>query len=369
MKTETRSAIIVFAAIGIAILGVGVYFSSIQTETDVSFEPAFIDESGAVIIDRSKLTRAPDLRGISGYINTEPVTMADLKGKVVVVDFWTYTCINCIRTIPFLNAWYEKYSEHGLVILGVHSPEFEFEKDYNNVRAAVEKFGIKYPAVQDNEMATWNAYRNNYWPHKYIVDHEGYIRFNHIGEGAYEATEYVIQQLLRERNAAYGIASSFTDDTVSPQEAVDVDFTKIQTLELYLGYGFRVDIGNTEIFIPTQTATFSLPDTIAPNKVYLEGVWKSNRDNIELISDNGKVVLDYHARAVNIVATGNSLLTIKLDNESLSDSNKDTDVSDSRVRVSEERMYNLVFGDDYARHIIEIDIEGKGFKLYTFTFG
>lgn len=368
MRMEIRSAIIVFAAIGAAVAGVSIYFNSIQTGESISFEPAITDESGTLKIDKSKFPKAPELQGISGYINTEPVTLEELRGKVVVVDFWTYTCINCIRTIPYLNAWYEKYSDDGLVILGVHSPEFEFEKDYKNVQAAVKKFEVKYPVVQDNDMKTWNAFENRYWPHKYIVDHEGYIRYDHIGEGAYEETEKVIQQLLKERAIALGIETDLVEDTVRPEGAVDVDFTRIRTPELYLGYAYGADLGNVKSFVPNSVNDFSLPEDIRPNLVYLKGSWKANRDNMELVSDTGKVVISYNAKAVNIVAAGDSLLTIKLDH-TLVDSNAGSDVVDSKVYVLEERLYNLILSDEYGSHILEIEVDGAGFRLYTFTFG
>ncbi|MEE8133060.1 MAG: thioredoxin family protein [Nitrososphaerales archaeon] len=369
MRTEVRSAIIVFAAIGVVIAGTSIYFNSIQTGNSVSLKPTVTDDSGTVKIDKSKFLKAPELEGINGYINTEPLTIAGLQGEVVVVDFWTYSCINCIRTIPYLNGWYEKYSDDGLVILGVHAPEFEFEKDYNNVKAAVEKFEVGYPVVQDNEMSTWKAYKNNYWPHKYIIDHEGYIRYDHIGEGAYEETESVIQELLKERAAASGIEINVENDTVSPESAVDVEFSRIQTPELYLGYAYGVELGNKETFIPNGTMNFLLPEDIMPNTVYLHGIWKSSRDYMELVSDTGKVVLNYNAKAMNIVAAGDSILTIRLENVSIDNSNMGKDVHDAKVLVSEERLYNLVFSDDYGRQEIEIEVEGDEFRLYTFTFG
>src|SRR5919107_290699 len=133
------------------------------------------------------------------------IDLKDLKGKVVLVDFWTYSCINCIRTLPYLVDWNEKYADKGLVIVGVHSPEFEFEKNVDNVKAAVQKYGIKYPVVQDNDKGTWDAYENRYWPRKYLIDNEGYIRYDHIGEGGYAETEKVIRSLLAERAAQTGI--------------------------------------------------------------------------------------------------------------------------------------------------------------------
>src|SRR3989344_4406767 len=145
-----------------------------------------------------KYPKSPELTGIAGYLNTEPeLKISNLKGKIILIDFWTYTCINCIRTLPYLKSWHEKYSNKGLVIIGVHTPEFSFEKDHANVLNAVKELGIKYPVVQDNDYVTWTAFKNRYWPRKYLIDSEGYIRYDHVGEGAYEETEIKIQELLK----------------------------------------------------------------------------------------------------------------------------------------------------------------------------
>ena len=151
------------------------------------------------IIDKSQFKKAPEFTGITGFVNTPaPIKLADLKGKVVLVHFWTYTCINCIHTIPHLNDWYQKYSNRGLVIVGVQTPEFSDEKNIDNVKTAVNNFQIKYPVILDNDYANWNAYGNNYWPRDYLVDNQGYIRYSHIGEGDYTQTEQMIQSLLAE---------------------------------------------------------------------------------------------------------------------------------------------------------------------------
>ncbi len=151
------------------------------------------------IIDKSQFKKAPEFTGITGFVNTPaPVKLADLKGKVVLVHFWTYTCINCIHTIPHLNDWYQKYSNRGLVIVGVQTPEFSDEKNIANVKTAVNNFQIKYPVILDNNYANWKAYGNNYWPRDYLVDNQGYIRYSHIGEGDYDQTEQMIQSLLAE---------------------------------------------------------------------------------------------------------------------------------------------------------------------------
>src|SRR5215831_9381880 len=150
-------------------------------------------------INKSQFKRAPEFTATTGYINTPaPIKLADLKGKVVLVHFWTYTCINCIHTIPHLNDWYQKYSNKGLVIIGVQTPEFDSEKNIDNVKLAVKDFQVKYPIILDNNYVNWNAYGNNYWPRDYLVDNQGFIRYNHIGEGNYEQTEQMIQLLLAE---------------------------------------------------------------------------------------------------------------------------------------------------------------------------
>src|SRR3989344_6720269 len=173
---------------------------------------------------------APELIYGGEWFNSEPLLLKELRGKVVLVDFWTYTCINCIRTLPYLNDWHSKYSASGLVIIGVHSPEFDFEKNIDNVRDAVAKYEIKYPVVQDNDFRTWRAYGNQYWPRKYIVDKEGNVRFDHISEGGYEETEKVIQDLLKEIKPL--------NATSTTTQAETTDFSRIATPEIYLGYEF-----------------------------------------------------------------------------------------------------------------------------------
>jgi thiol-disulfide isomerase/thioredoxin len=149
-------------------------------------------------VDKSDLKKAPEFTQIEEYINTDPLRISELNGKVILVHFWTYSCINCIHTIPYLNEWYQKYSDKGLVIIGIHTPEFEFEKNIDNVREAVKEHMIEYPVLQDNNYATWNAFQNIYWPRDYVIDKEGFIRYDHIGEGGYNETENVIATLLEE---------------------------------------------------------------------------------------------------------------------------------------------------------------------------
>ena len=360
MNTDNWSALIVGVGVVALIVGFGVYFNSPELNNAASgqqksFVPATIVEDNGTItrvqIDKSQFKLAPELANVNGYINSEPITLADLRGKVVLVDFWTYSCINCIRTIPYLNAWHEKYADEGLVIVGVHTPEFEFEKDYNNVKAAVEKIDIKYPIAQDNEKDTWKAYENLYWPRKYLIDTEGYIRYDHIGEGAYAETEKVIQSLLAERTV----------------------FDRINTPELYFGYEYsRAPLGNSEGYKPDQVVKYTIPDDskIVPNRIYLAGEWKNNNDHMELQSEVGRIVLSYSAKTVNMVAGGSGELHILEDNSKLDNSSSGTDISeDGTVKIDGQRLYNIVGHEQYGNHNIAIGVVGRGFQIYTFTFG
>jgi len=382
MNTDNLSALAVGIGVVALITGFGVYFNNPSLNTAASgqqgnFIPSEVaQENGTVTkvqIDKSKFKKATELARVSGYINTEPLTLADLKGKVVLVDFWTYSCINCIRTIPYLNAWHEKYADKGLVIVGVHTPEFEFEKDYHNVKAAVEKFGIQYPVAQDNERGTWSAYENRYCPRKYLVDNEGYIRYDHIGEGAYAETEKVIQSLLAERAASAGEIVNIDGSVSSPDSAQSVDFTKIRTPELYFGYDFaRAQLGNAQGFDPGQVVDYVMPEgtLLPPNTIYRSGQWKNNPDHMELQAEAGKIVLTYNAKSVNIVAGGQGELHISEDGQQLTGDSRGTDVSDTgRVDVDGQRLYNLAMHEDYGAHKIVINAIGKGFQIYTFTFG
>jgi thiol-disulfide isomerase/thioredoxin len=217
------NAILTAVAVISLIVGFGIYFNFYSNLSESYIQQKQLEESidqsssqnGNFVtiklnktsfteIEKSNFSPAPELQGIASYINTEngePIKLADLKGNVVLFDFWTYTCINCIRTIPYLNEWHDRYADQGFVILGVHSPEFEFEKNIQNVQDAVKEFGIKYPVVLDSDHKTWNAYNNNYWPRHYLIDSQGYIRDDHIGEGGYNETEKTIQTLLAEKAA------------------------------------------------------------------------------------------------------------------------------------------------------------------------
>ena len=362
MKKEYKYASIFFAIIAVGIMSISYFYDEVDLKRNTT--------NDITTLDKTFLRTSPELKGISGYINTSSEEIdQNIEGKVVLYDFWTYSCINCIRTLPYLTAWDEKYSEEGLVIIGIHTPEFEFEKEYDNVVFATKKFGIKYPVVQDNDKETWNEFQNRYWPRKYIADHEGYIRFDHIGEGAYAETEKVIQLLLEERSNAYG-------KTIEKKELVNLDefsHATFRTPELYFGFNFaegRNQLGNEEGFSKNKIVDYQLPETFREHYFYMDGTWKNNNDGMELISDSGKIVLNFNAKQVNIVASESAMLEIEYDGGKIPNQVKGLDVSeDGTVTVCEPRLYNLIELEQEGPHEIIIHVKNPGFEIFTFTFG
>ncbi len=322
-------------------------------------ELASMDNSERVKQKLALYPKAKELVEPNGYLNTDKITIAEQIGKnIVLIDFWTYSCINCQRTIPYINAWYEKYKDKGLLIIGVHTPEFDFEKDYNNVKRAIEKFGIKYPVVQDNEYKTWSAYKNRYWPRKYLIDIDGFIVFDHIGEGAYEETEKKIQELLEERNKVLKLDEQISKDVSKP----DVESAgQIGTPEIYFSYGFsRGQMGNKEGWQPGKTVNYTASQKLEANKFYLAGNWLNNKDNMELVSNQGSILLVYFAKKVNLVAGSKTAteIVVYLDGK-----------EHKKLVISDFDLYNVVSTQESGAHILEIDANSPGLMAYTFTFG
>jgi thiol-disulfide isomerase/thioredoxin len=357
---KVNAYVVVFGIIGIVIVAAALSTllpsrSPSQSVTDVSKLP--------------NLGPAPNFRGVDAWINSPPLNISELRGKVVLVDFWTYSCINCIRTIPYLNAWYSKYGSNGLVIVGVHTPEFQFEKNYTNVLAAVKSFGIKYPVALDSEDVTWNAYNNQYWPADYLVDKSGNIRDMHIGEGGYGTTETLIQELLQD--AGYSVGSGVAANSVN---ATNVNFSKIGTPELYVGSSTaRSPIGNAQGFSPGEVVDYTLSGSLQNSTVYFSGEWYNAPDGMVAAGNDSRVYLIYDAKVANVVAQGNSsMITVQLDGHNLSQAYLGSDlalkqgVASGTVGIA--RLYNVVDGPSYGWHELKI-LASPGFKLYTFTFG
>ena len=304
------------------------------------------------------MQKAPEIEGIANWINSGPLNISELKGKVVMVDFWTYSCINCLRELPYIKAWHETYADKGLVIIGVHTPEFDFEKNYDNVKSFVDRNGIKYPVAMDNSYTTWKNYKNNYWPRKYLIDANGFIRYDHIGEGGYGETEVMIQKLLKEANPSVSLKST---------NVTGVEPGFIQTPEIYFGYKFvRQNIGNKEGLQPDKVVDYKPTQVTQNNIAYLEGSWKINSDNAELISETGVVRLVYTAKSVNMVAGGNASLEIFVDG--IAKAAGSDVVKENKVNVNGFRLYNIVDSVSSGKHLVEIRATGD-LMLYTFTFG
>jgi len=324
-----------------------------------------------ILLKAGKYPQAPELQSIAGYINAkEGLQISDFRGKVVLIDFWTYTCINCIRTLPFLTAWDEKYRDMGLVIIGVHTPEFEFEKNIDNVKEAMERHGIEYIVVQDNEYGTWNAFKNRFWPRKYLIDKDGFIRYDHIGEGAYDKTERKIQELLAETGM------DIIDKELSGLEDKTPKLQR-RTPELYAGYDFALsrgqNVGNQEGIQPDQTITYSTPTKLNKDVIYLDGTWKANPDDLQA-QDSSSIVLDFTAISVNIVADSLSdpiemevlINDLPISKEQAGD---DVEFKDNKafIKVDEPRLYNVVRGT-YGDYKLTLKVE-KDFFFNAFTFG
>ncbi|MDC1024154.1 redoxin family protein [Nitrosopumilus sp.] len=329
-----------------------------------------LDESVSIIQD-SGIKKAPNLVGISDYLNTTPEKLSkDMENKVILYDIWTYSCVNCIRTLPYITAWDEKYAEQGLLIIGIHSPEFEFEKNAENVQVAIEKYGIDYPVVLDNDMKTWKAFENNYWPRKYIADHQGNLRYDHIGEGGYQETEKIIQQLLEERSKSMKIEVMSSTSLVSIEE---FEHTLFRSPELYFGYKFaqnRNQLGSEEGFQQGKIVKYYEPNNIELNKFYPVGNWNNQEDSMELTQTNGSIKLSYNAKEVNIVTENYAELEIFLDGIPLTKENQGTDIVEgNKLKVVNPGMYNIVSDETSSTHIMEIKIQGEGFRIFTFTFG
>lgn len=333
-----------------------------SNETDITETPGLSDADKERIESKAeKYGRAKELVGPEGYINTEPFTLAEHIGKeVILIDFWTYSCINCQRTLPYLTSWHDTYSDDGLLIVGVHTPEFGFEEDYDNVVKATEKWGVKYPVVQDNDRQTWSAYKNRYWPRKYMIDIDGFIVYDHIGEGGYAETELKIRELLFERKEVLKIEGEFNTG-ISYVSTQAPDFQRIGTPEIYFGYGFeRGDqLGNSEGWQPDKTIEYTFPKTFADNKLYLEGTWKSHYDDMEAISNFNIVKINYESRIINLVAGANTStnISVYVDNELT-----------KQIEISGFDLYEIHDGLGYSKHDLRLEVP-KGVMLYTFTFG
>lgn len=341
-----------------------------QSGEQVPQQLAMLDESMRLAKKEQLYKRAPEIMKPAGYVNTggAPITIGEFKGKkVVLLDIWTYSCINCQRTIPYLKAWDEKYGPEGLQIIGLHTPEFAFEKDISNVEWAVSQFGIKYPTVLDNDYATWRALGNNYWPRKYLIDIDGFIVYDHAGEGNYQETEAAIQRTLMERSMVVG--NGTVDTSLVASSIKESDNSGIGSPEIYFGSWRNERLGNG---IPGDEGerTYSKPQNISRNTLYLDGTWNIRHEYAESRSQ-GKIVFKYSAKDVYMVASSEKPVRVRVlrDGKPAGMYGGDDVSEDGYVTIRENRLYKLIHDPAPGEHLLELEVEGEGLEAYTFTFG
>ncbi|MDQ2631830.1 MAG: cytochrome c biogenesis protein DipZ [Actinomycetota bacterium] len=310
------------------------------------------------------LGEAPEFTGNQQWFNTpggRPLSLRELRGQVVLVDFWTYTCINCIRTFPYLRAWDERYRDRGLTIVGVHTPEFPFEREGDNVAEAIEQSGLRYPVVQDNEYVTWNAYANQYWPAKYLIDARGRVRYVHFGEGEYEETEAAIRELLAEAGRQPGGGHA--------RARVETASAEVTTPESYLGSLRAERFVNGPITAGTRT--FSLPASgLAPDSLAYDGRWRIDPHGATAVS-GALLHLDFGARRVFLVLGADGRprrVRVLLDGRPIPDRLAGADVHDGVAMIRRQRLYRLVELPRPGRHLLTLQLD-PGVSGYAFTFG
>jgi cytochrome c biogenesis protein CcdA/thiol-disulfide isomerase/thioredoxin len=317
---------------------------------------------------------SPSFEGATLWLNSPPLTTLGLRGKVIVVDFWTYSCINCLRALPFVQGWYDKYKDHGLVIVGVHAPEFAFEKDPNNVRRAVADLKVTYPVALDNDYAIWQAFNNQYWPAHYFIDAAGKIRAHHFGEGNYDESEAIIRKLLTDAGNAdlppAGMAGMKVDGVkAAADEAHD------QSPETYVGYKRAENFVSPGGFAQDQSHSYAAPGDFKLNQWALSGAWAVDAEKAVLTAAKGKIVFKFLARDLHLVlgpsADGKPIrFRVTLDGAAPgANHGADTDAA-GLGRVNGQRLYQLVRQTgDVAEHVFAIEFLDSGVQAYSFTFG
>ncbi len=335
--------------------------------------------AAATLLDGRELT------DIEGWINSEPLTIAEelAQNRVVLIDFWTYTCVNCVRTLPYLRAWHDRYRDHGLTVIGVHTPEFEFEEQRANVLAAVERYGLAYPVVQDNEYETWDAFDNRFWPAKYLLVPDRGLVYSHFGEGEYEETELAIRAAL-ERVGYHLEDVPFVE--VSARR-LDLDRASMQTIELYGGYrrnyAGRGYAGQPEYYLgPDESRTYVDAGERAANKWYLQGEWFNDTEaivhNRTTSALEDYIALRFQAMSVNVVLRPEGKqpfeVVAELDGRPLQRAEAGADVTflgDGRsvLVVREARLYEVVNLPDFAEHELTLRSNSRDFAVFAFTFG
>lgn len=315
----------------------------------------------------------PPLNGAVQWLNSPPLDAQALKGKVVLVDFWTYSCINCLRTLPYVKAWAEKYRDQGLVVIGVHAPEFAFERDVGNVTKAMKELGINYPVAIDNDYKIWRAFNNEYWPAHYFADAQGRIRYHHFGEGDYAESERVIQQLLREAGSKTVADGLINADANGVQQAPDMH--QVLSPETYVGYQRAEHFVPETGLVPDKVATYIPPTNLNLNDWSLGGQWAVGAELATASAPASRIVYRFHARDLHLVlgpgADGKPVrFNVSIDGQAPGDAHGVDVAPDGSGRVTEQRLYQLVRQTDAVKdRTFTIEFLDPGVSAYAFTFG
>jgi cytochrome c biogenesis protein CcdA/thiol-disulfide isomerase/thioredoxin len=389
-----RSALGVAVLIGVAAIALGLdrgLLTQISLASTSGVEQSLIDRfhpaqnnpqknpGGMMMMMSAKASGAPsgpqtmpDLSGAVAWLNSPPLNAEQLKGHVVLVDFWTYSCINCLRSIPYVRAWAEKYKDSGLIVLGIHTPEFAFEKDLDNVKRAVGELKITYPVALDNDYKIWKAFNNSYWPADYLVDATGKIRFHHFGEGKYDESEQQIQQLLKEHNPQLSVNGLVKVSATGAEAPPDSD---VESPETYVGYDRGDSFLSPGGFQQDAAHVYTVPKHLELNQWGLSGNWTDHAQVASLDSAKGKIVYRFHARDLHLVlgppATGKAVrFRVKIDGQAPgANHGVDTD-EQGDGKITEQRLYQLIRQKDPIEdHTFEIEFLDPGAQAFAFTFG
>ena len=316
----------------------------------------------------------PSLSGATAWLNSPPLSAADLRGKVVLIDFWTYTCINWLRTLPYVRAWAEKYRDHGVVVIGVHTPEFAFERDPGNVRKAIKDLGVTYPVALDNQYMIWRAFNNQYWPAHYFIDAKGQVRAHHFGEGEYDKSEQIIRQLLREAGHDTLPTMVATQAPTTGVEA-DADVAQLKSPETYVGYARAQNFASVGGFARDQVKRYESEPSLTLNQWALQGDWNVGEEDARLANAGGDIRYRFHARDLHLVlAPGDGGKPVRfrvLIDGKAPEGNHGSDIDASGAGVVDgHRLYQLVRQRaGVEEHTFEIRFLDPGVHAYAFTFG
>jgi thiol-disulfide isomerase/thioredoxin len=371
MKTnKILIAIVLAAAIAAPVAGFVTEMKE-QSMTSTGVRAPFLH--GSSTAQSATSTELASLGRATEWLNSPPLTPADLRGKVVLIDFWTYTCINWRRTLPYARAWAEKYREQGLVVIGVHAPEFSFEKDLNNVRWAVKDMQIDYPVVVDNNHDIWRAFKNQYWPALYFIDAQGRVRHHHFGEGSYEQSEMILQELLREAGAGDVSRDPVRVDARGLDAAAD--WSNLKSPENYLGFARTENFASPGGAALDTPRMYELPARLRLNDWALSGDWTVKKENTLLIKAGGRITYRFHARDLHLVmgpaAAGRSVrFRVLIDGQPPGVAHG-VDVDElGNGKVTEQRLYHLIRQpESVADRRFEIEFFDSGVEAFAFTFG